>query len=117
MSGRPHAIRARGDSMFPLIPDGTLLLVHPEKPIRLGDVVVARLPGGGLVAHRVLALEGMGVRLRGDNNPRADEPISCSDVMGSVVLMLRKGQEVRPDALWFRLLTRAVVLVMRRIRG
>lgn len=116
MTDRPFALRAKGDSMLPLVPDGTLLMVDPRREIRVLDVVVATLPNGTQVAHRVMRLEGGDVYLKGDFNRRNDPVCTRDNIKGTVVSMIRKGQALSSDSLWFRMLTRLTLFTMRGIR-
>lgn len=103
--------------MFPLVPDGTLLLVQPGAPYRVGDILLVRLDDERWAAHRLIRLDGERVVLRGDNNPFEDAPVEKGHVVGPVVLMLRKGQELRPESAWVRLMSLGVVRFMRAYRG
>ncbi len=47
--------RVRGDSMRPTLRPGDRLLVSYRRAARVGDVVVARLPGGVLATKRAAA--------------------------------------------------------------
>jgi hypothetical protein len=77
---------ARGASMRGAISDGQVVRLVPPGPgrPRPGDVVMAELPGGGLVVHRVVAVDGERLRLRGDACRRPDPPVRLADVVGVV---------------------------------
>ena len=116
--GRPVGhLRARGDSMFPLIPDDTLLLVDSTAPWGPGDVVLLEFPGGKQVAHRVVAIRDGMVVTRGDNLAWEDPPVPCDKVIGPVTAMYRKGLLVDPARPLFRMVQSAVLLAMRLLRG
>jgi hypothetical protein len=103
-------IRARGHSMEPAVPNGAMLRVGPPsgRPLRRGDVVLARLPTGVPAVHRVIDCGPHTVRLRGDAQFADDPPVAPSDVLAIVDLVAIDGRAVpvsaRPrPALWRRL--------------
>lgn len=81
-AGRPLTLRAEGQSMWPLVRDGELVVVHPiEGPLVLGDVVLVEL-GGRLVLHRVIALTAAGCITKGDAVAAPDPPIPHAHILG-----------------------------------
>ena len=97
--------RAPGGSMAPFIRDGDALEVCPIDPrtLRRGDVALCRRPGGGLFAHRVVAVrrhEGTTEWItQGDASPFSDGPCCAGDVLGRVVAVERGGR--RTELAWF----------------
>ena len=86
-----------GTSMLPAIRAGSRVRLGcvPDRPLRAGEVVLAELPDGQAVVHRVVA-EASGehdrtVRLRGDNNNAEDPPIPRSRVVALVDAIDRDG--------------------------
>jgi hypothetical protein len=110
---RPRTIIARGISMFPLIPDGTVLLFEPTTAVALGDVVLTE-HDGRCFAHRVVRLEADRVVTWGDWNRHPDPPVPLSAVGGRLAVMLRKGVPVSLDWPEVRL---ASVLLARLLPG
>lgn len=102
-----RVIRATGNSMFPMIPSGTVLVFRKGSAGRRGDVVLAAI-NGKWVAHRVVGLREDVVILRGDWNRHQDPAISADAVYGRCILMQRKGQLVATDSRAMRLLGRLV---------
>jgi hypothetical protein len=101
--------------MEPVFAHGDQLLVEPlvgMPPVRLGEVVVARL-GSLLVAHRVVGLADGRATLRGDACPRFDPPVPITALLGRVIAS-RRGRRPFP---WDRLVNRAVRRVLRLARG
>jgi hypothetical protein len=90
-------VTVAGTSMVPAIPPGTRVRLAPVPlhALRAGDVVLAELPGGNAVVHRVLVdekAEGAGsVRLRGDNNNAGDPAILRTAVVALVEAVERDG--------------------------
>ena len=70
-------VRANGESMHPTIPNGALVRLRVATPaaVQRGDVVLARLPDGRVVLHRVVALGPDTMRLRGDGNVGSDPAV------------------------------------------
>ncbi len=78
--------KARGTSMLPSIPDGSLVHVYPvQRSITAGDVVLAHYRNDEWLCHRVIRVSRGGLVLtKGDFNRCMDEPISRWDVVGRV---------------------------------
>jgi hypothetical protein len=76
-------IRIRGGSMMPAIPSDAEVRVVTlaARPMRVGDVVLARALGGQPVLHRVRSLSGGHVQTKGDNLMTADDPLPVSEVI------------------------------------
>jgi SOS-response transcriptional repressor LexA len=85
------ALRARGDSMEPVIADGAVVIVDPDAAPGHGRVVVVRLGGGEVTIKRLVVDAGRSY-LRPDN-PRypvlqlADDAVVCG-VVKQVILDL-----------------------------
>jgi signal peptidase I len=80
-----------GTSMRPTLRAGDRLMIEPirpDGPLVMGEVVVAATDGR-LVAHRVEALNGREVVMRGDARAAADPPIPREAVLGRVVAVSR----------------------------
>ncbi len=80
LTGRWRLLPILSGSMAPGIPAGSLVLVTPSPPqrIRVGDVVVYKIPIADhrLIAHRVVAVLARGrrplIETKGDANARLD---------------------------------------------
>lgn len=103
--------------MFPFIPSGSELSVRPFDggALRVGDVV-AFVDGGGLTAHRVVAIEGQAdgrvLSLRGDAQARS-ERVPVHAIACVVEAVQRHGVRYRLDGPVGRL-ARAVALTRGR---
>jgi len=77
-------IRARGTSMQPAIPPSAAAHIVPigARPAREEDIVLARLPHGPLVLHRVQHVWSDKVQLKGDAMRRRDEVVERSALLG-----------------------------------
>ena len=79
-TGRTVRIRARGGSMRPLIPDGSVVELGPiNRRLEVGDVVAARV-GKQFVIHRITSIGSM-ITLRGDLTHHEDRPVHPSDII------------------------------------
>ncbi|MCU1244688.1 MAG: Peptidase S24-like protein [Acidobacteria bacterium] len=89
--------RAAGDSMYPALCGGDILIVEPvnAEQVRRGTVVLAQLERG-LTAHRVVGMttDGGGQRwftTRGDGVEECDAPFGPSSLLGIVTAADRNG--------------------------
>jgi len=94
---------ARGYSMMPFVRhEKDSLEIVPVKTVAVGDIVLVHLPEGRYVAHRVIALEGDAVTLKGDGNLDGREYCRVSDVCGLVTAIIRpSGRSVDCHSTWF----------------
>jgi hypothetical protein len=77
-------IRPRGTSMEPAIPQSAAALIEPvaRRGFRENDVVLARLPHGQFVLHRVMRVAADSVQLKGDAMRRRDVAVAPSAIIG-----------------------------------
>jgi len=89
-------IRVRGASMSPAMPPGSVVRLSPlgAEGARPDEVVLAELPSGLPVVHRVVAVNGEQVTLRGDALPRRD-PFVRHEAILARVTAVRVGDEER----------------------
>lgn len=81
--GRPLVVRASGYSMWPLVRPGQRVVVQPAGSLAVGDLALVEL-GPALVLHRVIALTGDRVLVKGDHNPSPDPELHRDAVLGVV---------------------------------
>lgn len=104
--GAPVSFRARGQSMRPFIRDGDRLVIHPlgVRGVQRGDVVLCRMAGGTLLAHRVVKISKRnGQKMlvsQGDARPDADAAIPLASVLGRAVAVERGTRHWRLDTPW-----------------
>ena len=108
--GRVHLV-ARGQSMRPLVPDGSLCeIVRLHAMPRPGQLVAA-VRGEVVIVHRVIAVTASLVQTRGDGARRADPPWRAADLLGLVSrVRLPVGLRYAPD---LGPVGRAIALVQR----
>jgi hypothetical protein len=82
-----------GNSMFPTLKTGDILMVVPykDRDIRVGDVVVFNSPYGKIpIVHRVVFFDNKRVKTKGDNKITIDDGIlQPNDIIGRVVAAQR----------------------------
>jgi signal peptidase I len=89
-------LQAAGRSMLPTIWPGDTLVIDrlAGDEIALGDIVLFTR-NGRFVAHRVVANRGEQIHTQGDAVSSADAPLSSSDLIGRVSMIVRNGKLVR----------------------
>ena len=92
--GHTVTLRLKGFSMRPFLEDGRdkALLVKAVDP-KVGDPVLAEVSEKHYVLHRIIAINGDQVVLRGDGN-LGEEHCTITDVKGAVIGFYRKGREM-----------------------
>lgn len=78
--GRVFTYVARGQSMRPWIPDGSVVTIGPMDSPRIGDVVLA-MTSEGPILHRLLRLNKEGGLLAGDLNTSTQD-CTLDDMIG-----------------------------------
>jgi signal peptidase len=87
----PYLFTMRGGSMWPAVPDGSILAVRPcpSHELAPGCMVTFRR-AGTIVTHRVVEVNADGgVLAWGDSVLAPDAPIGRDDVLGEAVLVRR----------------------------
>jgi signal peptidase I len=89
-------IRVQGSSMLPTLRPGDEIELRSTlaAEIRCGDIVAFR-QGERLFVHRVIGRDRDRLLTRGDALRHADVPVSSDQLLGVVVSVLRKGEQVR----------------------
>lgn len=125
--GHTVTLILKGFSMRPFLENerDKALLTKPTDP-KAGDPVLAEISPGHFVLHRIIAIDGQNVTLRGDGN-LAEEHCKLSDVCGAVIGFYRKGRKTldRTDGkkwriyswIWTRLypIRRYLLAIYRRL--
>lgn len=92
--GKTVSLPLRGRSMRPFLQDGRdKALLTLATDFTVGDAVLAEVGPGHYVLHRVVAISGNKVTLRGDGN-LACEYCRRADVKAIALGFFRKGREV-----------------------
>ena len=96
-AGSRVKIRARGNSMLPLIRHGkdnvTLQSVN-EHSFRKGSLLLVRMPGGSYILHRLIRCRGEELLLRGDGNLSLTETCKRSNVVAEAVEVDRGNKSI-----------------------
>lgn len=90
--GHTVTLRLRGFSMRPFLEDNRdkALMTKATNP-KVGDPVLAEIDPKHFVLHRIIAIDGDNVTLRGDGN-LGNEYCTLDDVKGAVIGFYRKGR-------------------------
>ncbi|MCQ2194272.1 MAG: peptidase S41 [Paludibacteraceae bacterium] len=103
--GHSVTIRVAGYSMRPILEhrrdDVTLVKPDPDA-LSLYDVVLFKF-NGRYVMHRIVAIDGDKLTLRGDGNIQGKEWCTRADVVGIADYFDRKGRRIDCKTKWFRL--------------
>ena len=116
--GRTVTILTKGSSMSPFIRgDRDSVELEKRNKVEVGDIVLCHLGNGHYVLHRVNALKGDRIRLKGDGNLDATEACTLQDVCGTAIKIL-KGDKIRfrCDSPSFKRMSRRWVAAPRIIR-
>lgn len=96
-AGSRVKIRARGNSMLPLIRHGkdnvTLQSVN-EDSFRKGSLLLVRMAGGSYILHRLIRCRDDEVLLRGDGNLSLIETCNRNDVIAEAVEVERGRRNI-----------------------
>lgn len=94
--GKDVVIPTKGNSMLPFIRGGRdSVNLRRLDTLEVGDIVLAEIREGVYVLHRVFAVDGDSVTLKGDGNLRNVEKCRRSDIAGTALGVLKdNGREV-----------------------
>ncbi len=91
--GHTVTLRLRGFSMRPFLEDDRdKALMKKASHLEVGDPVLAEISPGHFVLHRIVAIDGNSVTLRGDGN-LGEEHCKQTDIKGTVIGFYRKGRK------------------------
>jgi hypothetical protein len=91
--GVPTWLPVHGRSMWPLLEDGTRILVVPSTRIRFGDLL-AYACEGAIVCHRVIWRQGVALMTRADHGGAGAERVRPDQIVGVVAALERRGAVV-----------------------
>lgn len=124
--GHTATLRVRGNSMRPFLEDRRdSIVLTAVTHIEVGDAVLAEITPGKYVFHRIIAIDGENVTLKGDGNVNGTEHCTKADVKANALAVIRKGKEysttgkrwLRYSKLWMRLdpVRRWLLAIHRRL--
>lgn len=102
--GKVVKIPVRGNSMRPyLVHERDFVILQQSDDLKVGDSVLAEVSPAHYVLHRIVAISGEQVTLRGDGN-FATESCEKQDVCGKAIAFQRKGssQQESPESMDYR---------------
>lgn len=103
--------KSRGESMYPLIKNGDILLIQPAKAdeIQPGDIVIYRIPSGSFIAHRFIKRNVSGSLLtNGDSMRHYDKLVDEEQVFGKVIQIERHSKTLKLEGRLSKLNTRLI---------
>lgn len=86
--GKEVELRCKGNSMLPFIVGERDSVRLVKSGFSVGDAVLAELAPGHYVLHRIVAIEGDCVTLKGDGNLAGVEHCRLEDVRGKAVAVV-----------------------------
>ena len=82
-----------GDSMFPLIREGNLLIIEAVKePLRVGDIPLYQRDSGQYVLHRIVEIKNGKYSMKGDNRADIEKGITDKHIIGVLTGIVRNGK-------------------------
>ncbi len=114
--GLPLRVKCRGQSMYPFIKHGDILLIEVVNADKLnpGDIAFYCLPSGTFIVHRFIKRNGSGSFLtNGDSMRQSDEPVTVEQVFGRVIQIERNGKALKLSGKLNYLNTRLITLLVR----
>lgn len=102
VEGERVRIRAKGNSMLPLIRDGKdeIILEKPnEQSFLKGRLLLVRLRDNKYILHRVKGFDNTNLTLQGDGNLSIVETCSSHFVIAEAVAVIRNGKTIRIGSL------------------
>ena len=100
--GERVRIRAKGNSMLPMIRDGKdeIVLEKPnEQSFQKGRLLLAKLNDERFVLHRVIKINDTQLILQGDGNLSFVEACTPNDVIAEGTVVIRNGNAIKIDSL------------------
>ena len=116
--GKSVTIMTKGSSMSPFIRGerDSVELVKRDS-VEVGDIVLCHLGNGHYVLHRVHAMKGDKIQLKGDGNLDSTESCTVQDVCGTVVaILLGDRRRFNCDSPSFKRMSRRWVNAPRIVR-
>lgn len=102
--GKEVILSTKGASMMPFIHTNrdSVMLVRRE-PLKVGDIALGEIAPGRYVLHRIAAIDGKKVTLRGDGNLRGTERCRLDHIYGVAVRIIRpSGKEIDAESPRFK---------------
>lgn len=83
-----------GDSMFPLIKEGDLLVIGKvTEPLKKYDIPLYKRDNGQYILHRIIDIKPDGYVMCGDNRAEAERGIGDCHIIGVLTAVIRDGVE------------------------
>lgn len=111
MAGKSLRFNAVGDSMFPFIHNGDLVVIEPALMARLkiGDIIYYQDEDGHCLLHRIIRKHGLAdspeFQIQADNILRPGAWVSSDQVLGHLTRFSRNDAWIRMDSIGSRIAT------------
>ncbi|MCX9010269.1 MAG: signal peptidase I [Candidatus Methanoperedens sp.] len=90
-------VKITGWSMWPMIGDGTVVGIKPDrKNIKMGEIVLFR-SSGRMITHRVVKTYSGIFTTKGDASIFFDSPVQEQDIIGKTVFIESEGRRINID--------------------
>ncbi len=111
-SGSSIRFTVTGISMSPLLINrrDSVVLSAP-RDIKKYDIVLHQRANGDYILHRVIGKKGDILTIAGDNEIQKEKDVNVSCVIGKVVSFTRKGKCYNGSELWYKIYSRAWLLI------
>lgn len=87
-----------GDSMYPLIHEGDLLVIRSvTRPLKKYDIPLYKRDSGQYVLHRIVQVRKNDYLLCGDNRHSIESGITDRHIIGVLTAVVRNGETISVD--------------------
>lgn len=96
-------VRVKGYSMEPFLVDGrdsVFFSALPQRPFKVGDILLFKRTNGKYVMHRVYDVNSNGITFVGDSQRTLEPGIQPDQVIARVRKAVRKGKTINTEGIW-----------------
>ena len=106
--GREVRLPIAGGSMVPFLVHNrdSVLLRKPDRPLKVGDIVLYQRRDGRYVLHRIRRIRQEGYYLIGDAQRETEGPLDREQIFALVIGACRKGRQIGPGDFWWEFFAR-----------
>lgn len=119
LSGKSVRFNAVGDSMFPFLHDGDLVLIEPVivENLKIGDVIFYEDINNHFLLHRVIRKGTLAGRpefqIQADNNLKPGGWVTSDQIFGRLAQFFQNGLWVKMDSVGCRVATLLILVELR----
>jgi len=94
--GHTAVIMTKGNSMLPFIRgDRDSVELSAPGTLEIGQIALAQIAPGRYVLHRIIAIDGEDIRLKGDGNLVGEEKCKAADICAVATKIFRPGRKAK----------------------